>query len=353
MRWALGAGGATLAIAGARRARHLAAVAPDLRTPTLLLPMTMSTPTMWIFRGLQALAPAPTVPAGLRVTEHWIPQEADGPAVRVVSFERCVTSKPRAAMLWVHGGGFVCGRPEQDMALMAQMLERLDVLIVSVDYRLAPEHPFPAPLDDAYAVLAWLAAHAADLAIDPDRIAVGGQSAGGGLAAALVQRTVDHGPVRPIFQLLVYPMLDVATTRRREHDGRGRFVWTPGSNRFGWRSYLGQEPTGMGHAAYAVPAARADLGDMPPTWIGVGTLDLFHDEDVSYGHRLADAGVACDIDVVEGAYHGFDLLRPDAITSRRFQDAMVASLEQALARAQRRERLVGQGASPWDQGDRR
>ncbi len=231
-----------------------------MRTPTLLLPMTMSTPTMRIFRGLQALTPAPAVPAGLRATEHWIPQDGDAPAVRVVSFERRVTSKPRAAMLWLHGGGFVCGRPEQDMALVARMLERLDVLIVSVDYRLAPEHPFPAPLDDAYAILAWLAAHAADLATDPDRIVVGGQSAGGGLAAALVQRTVDHGPVRLIFQLLVYPMLDVATTRRHEHDlsGPPAVIGLAGApisarSRPGWA----MRPTPC--------LPRANLGDMPPS----------------------------------------------------------------------------------------
>ena len=325
--WAAGAG--AVAVVGARRARQLAAVAPDLRSPMLLMPMTMSSVTLPVFRKLQALAVG-KAPKGIRVTEHRVPRTGSAPAVRVVSFERSAASKPRPAMLWLHGGGFVCGAPEQDTALLAGILERLDMLIVSIDYRLAPEHPFPAPLDDAYAALAWLAAHAEEFDVDPARIAVGGQSAGGGLAAALVHRAVDHGPVRPALQLLIYPMLDATTTRRSKHGDKGHFVWNPNSNRFGWRSYLGRDPTKGPYPAYAAPSERANLGSMPATWIGVGTLDLFYGEDIAYGRRLRDAGVECDVCVVDGAYHAFDVFRPDATASRRFQDAMIRSLERGL-----------------------
>ena len=250
--------------------------------------------------------------------------------MRIVGFERSVSLTPRPALLWLHGGGFVCGVPKQDTAFLARLLDRLDLLIVSVDYRLAPEHPFPAALDDAHAALAWLVDNAAKLGVDPARIAVGGQSAGGGLAAALAQRAVDQGPVTPAFQLLIYPMLDASTTRRQEHGDTGRFVWTPDSNCFGWRSYLGRNPIDGDHPAYAVPAARADLGGLPPAWIGVGSLDLFHDENLDYGQRLKDAGVAADICVVEGAYHGFDAFTPNTTTSRGFRDDMIDSLEQRL-----------------------
>ena len=329
--WALaaGAGAAALVIAGVRRARRLAAVAPDLRSPALLLPMTMCRLTLPAFRLLAARTVRGEVPAGVRITEHRAPGRGNAPSVRLVGFERTVSLRPRAALLWLHGGGFVCGVPEQDMMFLARILNRLDLLIVSVDYRLAPEHPFPAALDDAHAALAWLVDSAADLGVDPVRIAVGGQSAGGGLAAALAQRAVDQGPIVPTFQLFVYPMLNAATGLR-EQDDTGRFAWTSDSNRFGWRSYLGRAPLHGDHPAYAVPAARTDLGGLPPAWIGVGSLDLFHAEDVDYGRRLGDAGVAADICVVEGAYHGFDAITPDATSSRLFRDSMIESLRLRL-----------------------
>ena len=329
--WAAAVGAAALVAAGARRARHLAAVAPDLRSPALLLlPMTMSRLTLPIYRALAARTASTPPPAGVRSAEHWAPGWGDAPSVRVVTYERSASSsKPKPALLWMHGGGFVCGAPEQDAALLARIVDRLDLLIVSVDYRLAPEHPFPAALDDAHAALAWLAGEAASLGVDPARIAVGGQSAGGGLAAALAQRAADHGPARPAFQLLVYPMLDATTLRRRGRSENGRFVWTPESNRFAWRSYLGRH-IARDHPAYAVPAARADLGGLPPAWIGVGDLDLFHHEDIEYGRRLREAGVSADIRIVKGGYHGFDALALNTKTSRSFHVEMIEALERGL-----------------------
>lgn len=325
--WSLAAGVGVLAFAGLRRTRRLAVVPPDLRSPVLLVPMTTSARTLPLFRKGQALAPKPKVPGDVRIAEHRLPRTSGEAGVRVLTFERSATTAGRRpAMLWLHGGGYVMGEPEQDMALVGRILDRLDAVIVSVDYRLAPEHPFPAALDDAYAALAWLADRAPELRVDPARTAIGGQSAGGGLAAALVQRAVDQGPVRPAFQLLMYPMLDAATTRRPEFGDQGQFVWTPASNRFGWRSYLGRDPQRGDYPAYAVPAARPDLGGMPPAWIGVGTLDLFYDEDVAYGQRLAEAGVSCDLCIVEGGYHAFDLFRSGAARSRDFQEAMITAL---------------------------
>ena len=277
------------------------------------------------------MAPTPDVAPGIRVTKRWVPPQAGQPAVRLVMLERAASSSPRPALLWLHGGGYVVGAPEQDMTLLTRMLERLNVLIVCVEYRLAPEHPFPAALDDACAAYHWLAGHAAELSVDPSRLAIGGASAGGGLAAAVVQRVADLGTTTPAFQVLAYPMLDVLTTHKNKGSGIGNFVWTPRSNRFGWGSYLGRCPTGGDIAQYAVPASRHDLTELPPAWIGVGTLDLFHDEDVEYGERLRTAGVDCEIFIVDRAYHVFDIFAPDAVVTRKFHDAMFRCLERGFA----------------------
>lgn len=328
-RWLLAAGVGTLAVAGLRRASRYLAIEPSLRTLALLPPLTYSPLTTLIIRRLQSISPTPEIAPSIRSTERWVPPQGDIPAVRLVILERAASTGPRPALLWLHGGGHVVGTPEQDIGLLSRMLEQLDVLVVGVDYRLAPEHPFPAALDDACAAFDWIAAHADELRVDPNRIAVGGASAGGGLAAATVQRVVDAGGARPAFQLLMYPMLDALTAERKTPDGVGIFVWTPRSNRFGWRSYLGRHAPG-GTPAYAVPAWQSDLTAMPATWIGVGTLDLFHGEDVEYGRRLAAAGVDCEVVVVDRAYHAFDLFAPDAPPTRTFLAGMFQSLGRGL-----------------------
>ncbi|MCA9572625.1 MAG: alpha/beta hydrolase, partial [Myxococcales bacterium] len=217
---------------------------------------------------------------------------------------------PGPALLWMHGGGLIMGDPRLDGPFLAHVAESFGAVVASAKYRLAPESPFPAGLDDCVAAFDWLASQPE---VDPTRIAVGGQSAGGGLAAALCQRLRDRGGVQPAFQALVYPMLDdrSAWADPGPEDARHR-VWDRRSNVLGWQSYLaGREPP-----AYAVPARAADLTGLPPAWIGVGTADLFHDEDVAYAERLRASGVPVDLEVVPGAYHGFDVVVPDAEVSR-------------------------------------
>ncbi|TCP96327.1 acetyl esterase/lipase [Sphingomonas sp. PP-F2F-A104-K0414] len=331
LKWASVAGVGLLAATAVRRARLMRIVPRELRSALLMVPLTFSPSLVAILRRVTAVAPASKMPAGMRMTEHWSTGDQDRPPVRIVVLERAARSVNRPVMLWMHGGGYVIGTPEQDIALLTKLLARLDIVIVSVDYRLAPEHPFPAPLDDCHTALEWLTEHASELAIDTARVAVGGQSAGGGLAAALVQRAVDAGPVSPVFQLLVYPMLDNATTAVADHGDTGLFGWTPESNYFGWTSYLGGDPTTKDHAVYSVPASRIDLCALPPAWIGVGTLDLFHDEDAAYGERLRQAGVSCTTHITEGGYHGFDILKPNTVATERFHDSMVAALKAGLA----------------------
>lgn len=236
-----------------------------------------------------------------------------------------------AVVLWIHGGGFVMGRPEQDDWYASHLARDLDVVVVSMRYRLAPEHPFPAALDDCHAAWCWVRDRADDLGVDPGRVIVAGASAGGGLAASLVQRLRDEGGPQPLAQVLVYPMLDDRTAVRRELDGRFP-RWTNRSNRTGWTAYLDGQPGAATLPEYAAPARRADLAGLPPAWIGVGTLDLFHDEDVEYARRLREAGVPITLDVVPGAYHGFDGDAADSLVSQAFVRRRDAFLREVLAR---------------------
>jgi acetyl esterase/lipase len=245
---------------------------------------------------------------------------------------------PLPAVLWIHGGGYVIGFAAQDDRSCADLARRLGAVVVAVDYRKGPEHPYPAALDDCHDALVWLASLPG---VDRRRVAIAGASAGGGLAAALALAARDRGEVEPAFQLLVYPMLDDRTTLRPDLDDRHLRLWSGRSNRFGWRSYLGADPGFPGVAPTAAPARADDLSGLPPAWVGVGTLDLFHDEDAEYARRLREAGVACELEVVQGAFHGFDVAVPKAGVSRRFRDSQVAALDAALNASP--ERPVGAG----------
>ncbi|MFZ3267677.1 MAG: alpha/beta hydrolase [Mycobacterium sp.] len=224
-------------------------------------------------------------------------------------------------VLWIHGGGFVSGLAALNDRAARRTAEKLGALVASVEYRLAPEHPYPAALDDCYAALQWLIARDD---IDQRRIVVVGASAGGGLAAALTLRWLDAGLVDLAGQVLVYPMLDDRTVQRSRAAGaRG---WTPKDNAFGWKSYLGCEPGADGVSTYAAPARRNDLSGLPPTWIGVGTADLFHDEDVDYANRLRAAGVLTQLEVVAGAFHGFDVAGARTSIARRLTESRLVAM---------------------------
>ncbi len=170
----------------------------------------------------------------------------------------------------MHGGGLVVGKADMNAHYVRYLIEALGIVIVSVDYRLAPEAPFPQPLDDCYTALQRVHANAHTFGIDASRVAVGGESAGGGLAASLVQLTQDRGEMMPAFQLLVYPMLDDHSGLRTTLEEHEWLVWTPRNNRFGWESYLGQACGSENVPPYAVPARRQDVTNFPPTWIGNG-----------------------------------------------------------------------------------
>lgn len=231
----------------------------------------------------------------------------------------------RPAVLHLHGGGLIIGSAAQGDRLCRRIADELGAVAVSVEYRMPPEHPYPTPLDDAEAALRWLAA---EPDVDPTRIAVTGESAGGGLAASLALRARDRGEIALAGQALLYPMLDDRTGQAAAGHPRMLRLWSPRSNRLGWGMYLGAgtkgpeaTPLSADELLLAVPARRAEQGpaalkDLPPTWIAVGTLDLFHAEDVEYARRLTEAGIPTELHVIEGAHHGFDAAEPDAAISR-------------------------------------
>jgi acetyl esterase/lipase len=240
------------------------------------------------------------------------------------------TAARRPAVLWMHAGGMIFGNPESSLPIAGLVAREVGAVVVLPSYRLAPEHPFPAALDDCMAVLLWVRANAAELGIDPGRIAVGGSSAGAGLGAAVAQRSTDEG-IALRAQTLVYPMLDDRTVLRDDHGRRGRLMWTPQSNRFAWTSYLGRAPELSDAPEYAAPARRNDLTGLPPAWIGVGDLDLFHDEDEAYAERLRDSGVDCEFVSVPGMYHAADRIAGDAPSMVKFRTSMLDHLRAHLA----------------------
>ncbi|WP_436792843.1 alpha/beta hydrolase fold domain-containing protein [Actinospongicola halichondriae] len=320
--------GGVLGRALRRRHRRVAeAIDPALRSPVLYLPLDVRDErTLRVGRALVPLAsPRATVPV-----RDERARGAAGHDVRVLVFEPDGRRAPSGALLWVHGGGLVLGAPEADNRFLSGVASALGIVVVGVDYRLAPEHPFPAALDDCAAALAWLHDNAAALGVDPQRIAIGGGSAGGGLAASLAQRTLDEGGPPICFQALLYPMLDDRTAARTDHAARSAMVWTNVSNRFGWKSYLGTEPGAEDVPEFASAARCEDLAGLPPAWIGVGDADLFHDENLAYADRLRAAGVEVALDIVPGMYHGADDMRPDAPLMIDFIGRLRAAIGRAV-----------------------
>jgi len=302
-------------------------VAKDLRSPLLPLVSATYSPTTLPFLRAAFRTPRWSGPGVSLRTEHTgiTPTMPDVP-VRVTTPSRRTGSRP--AVLWIHAGGFITGSPQFEGPMTGFLARALDAVVVSPDYRLAPESPFPAALDDCMAALRWIRSNAARLGVDPDRIAVAGSSAGGGLAAALAQRCANEG-ITLRAQALLYPMLDDRTALGvRNHAP----VWSGASNHFAWTCYLGTEPD-IGQAPrYAAPARAADLKSCPPTWMAVGTLDILCAEAVEFSDRLKSMGIECRLNTVPGMYHAADVLVPWAPSMRRLHQELAAHLRRHLAR---------------------
>ena len=264
----------------------------------------------------------------IRIRDESVPGPPGDPAVIVRIYSPPATAEAKPCIYWIHGGGYIFGSIDTSDARCVQMAELLDCVVVSVEYRLAPEHPYPAPLEDCYAGLKWTVEHARDLGIDAQRIVVVGQSAGGGLAAGLALLVRDRGELPLAYQLLIYPMIDdrnITTSSRLVTK-----VWTREANLLGWRCYLGHEPGIDGVSPYAAAARAEDLRGLAPAFIGVGTLDVFRDENIEYARRLLDAGVSTELHVYPGAPHGFEGVAPQAAVSQQFTRDIVDALRRAM-----------------------
>jgi acetyl esterase/lipase len=311
---------------------------PELLRSARLIPRFAFTPRLASFaRFVQRLRGLPKPPqvAGLDIRDVFIAGPESNPALRLRVYSPISVTAGRPALLWIHGGGFIIGTPEQDAANIIEMCQELGIVVAAVNYRLGPDHPFPAALDDCYAALKWLHKSVDDLNTAQDRIAIGGNSAGAGLAAGLVLAAHDRDEVSVAFQLLFYPMLDDRTTLREGVDQSRFRMWNSKSNAVGWSSYLGRVPGEEGVSEYAAPARRKETVGLPPTWIGVGTCDLFHEENVAYARKLADAGVPCTLKVVEGAFHAFDLINPKVQVVQDFKKSYLDAMRETLFAASR------------------
>jgi acetyl esterase/lipase len=248
-------------------------------------------------------------------TDLKVPGPEAGSEIRLRVHRRKGLEGNQPCMYWIHGGGYVLGSPEQDDLRFDRWCQKYDLVGVAVQYRLAPEHPYPAAVEDCYAGLKWVKEHGAEIGVDTNRVGIGGPSGGGGLAAALALVVRDRAELAIDYQLLIYPMID---DRRTSVTANWDVpVWNTASNEFGWKSYLGDLHGSDEIPYHAAPIRASDLSGLPPTFIMVGTLDAFCDEDIEYAQRLNQCGVPVELHVYPGAPHGFEGFAPDAPVARQ------------------------------------
>ncbi|MGJ6966603.1 alpha/beta hydrolase [Streptosporangium sp. G11] len=271
------------------------------------------------FAELATAIPVPDI-ADMEIEDRTVPAD---PEVTVRIYR---PHRTRGAVVWSHGGGFVMGDVDTEHPWAIRLADASGAMVISVGYRLAPEHRFPAALDDVYAVVAWAAEHAAELGIDPERIAVGGHSAGAGIAAAVALRARDRQGPRIRFQLLNQPSLD----DRQETWSARNFTDTPWMNRdkvtAAWRHYLGSTPA----SPHAAPARAADLSGLPPAYIATAELCPNRDEDIGYALRLLEAGVSVELHQWPGTFHGSQAILSAEVSQRQIAE-LAAALRRALA----------------------
>ncbi|MFI6435739.1 alpha/beta hydrolase [Streptomyces sp. NPDC050759] len=236
----------------------------------------------------------------------------------------------RPVIYHVHGGGMILGNNRVGVDGPLAWAKELDAVVVSVEYRLAPEHPHPAPVEDVYAGLVWTSEHAEELGGDPERIVIAGASAGGGLSAALALLTRDRKGPRPMGQLLMCPMLDDRNDSPSTYQMAGLGVWDRTANETGWTALLGELRGGPDVPAYAAPARAEDLSGLPPAFLDVGSAETFRDEVVAYASRIWQAGGVAELHVWPGGFHGFDGFAPQAALSQAARAAHVGWLRRLL-----------------------
>ena len=258
--------------------------------------------------------------------DRTVPGPEGDPDISVRIYRPKDASGALPGVYFIHGGGMILGDVEGEDAAATRICDEVGAVVVSVEYRLAPEHPHPAPVEDCYAGLVWTAANAADLGVDPARLAIYGGSAGGGLTIATALLARDRGGPALRFMMPIYPMIDDTNTTASSQEITDIGVWDRAGNIEAWAWYLGGKPAD----GYAAPTRAEDLTGLPPAYIGVGTVDLFRDEAIAFAQRLMQAGVPCELHVHPGSYHGSESFAPEAALSQRIWAGRIDALKRAL-----------------------
>ncbi|MEU2775413.1 alpha/beta hydrolase [Streptomyces sp. NPDC007162] len=275
-----------------------------------------------------------TLGGAFEVTDRTVPGPAGAPEISLLVCRPVVpeTPGPLPVIYHVHGGGMVIGNNRVGVDVPLAWASELGAVVVSVEYRLAPEHPHPAPVEDVYAGLLWTAEHAPEFGGDPERIVIAGASAGGGLTAALALLLRDRRGPAVIGQMLMCPMLDDRNDTPSSHQMKGLGVWDLTANETGWTALLGDARGGPDVSPYAAPARATDLTGLPPAFLDVGSAETFRDETVGYASRIWQSGGTAELHVWPGGFHGFDGFAPQAALSQAARAAHVTWLRRLLAR---------------------
>ncbi len=268
-------------------------------------------------------------PNGLLMEETFIRTPANE-RLRLCVYSTKNTTKNAVGLLWFHGGGYAIGVPEQDTGFIRQFLSTANCVVVAPDYTLSTEKPYPAALLDGYAALRWMGEHVNSLGIRADQLFVGGDSAGGGLTAAVTLMARDKAEVNVAFQMPLYPMIDDRMITPSARDNHAP-VWDSHANELAWKMYLGDLFGSPDVPTYAAPARAKDYGGLQPTYSFVGSLEPFYDETVAYVAALRDAGVSAEIDVYEGCYHAFDVIAGKSPVGRAAREVLLARFAYAAA----------------------
>lgn len=263
--------------------------------------------------------------------EEFIPSPGGAPNVRTIIYQKKDAPAKSPAIVYFHGGGMIAGHPGVDDPKCQQLVSDMGFKIFSVDYRLAPEVPYPGPLEDCYTVLSYVFDNADKLGVDKGKIAVGGESAGGGLSASICLLARDRKKYNIAFQLLIYPWLNDKTAITTDPGPAfGEYVWTRDANKFAWKCYIGDKAGGDETPGYAAALRAKDVSNLPPAFIGVGSMDLFLKDDLAYAERLMTAGTRVEVNVVPGAYHVFDMYNLDAEVTRNFYKSYCTAMAREM-----------------------
>ena len=304
---------------------------PELKAGLAGFPLTTGLDAELLAQFRQYVVPAEAYLADRPVERHDLTvASADGAELPISVIRPTADAAGAPCVYWVHGGGMVMGDRFANLDIPLEWLDRFGAVVVTIDYRLAPEVSGSTLVEDCYRGLLWLAGHADELGIDPTRIIVAGASAGGGLVAGMTLMARDRGGPAIAAQILICPMLDHRNVTASSHQYAGEpGVWTREKNIFGWAAVLGEQP-GSEVSSYISPALEQNLADLPTTYIDAGTAEVFRDEDVDYASRIWAAGGQAELHLWAGGFHGFDAMFPDAAISSAARRARTAWLERVL-----------------------